>query len=178
MDNTSNSPPPSELRKCVEAVDQISKFFGWLGAPLPFLCGLMIVYEIIVRTVFHSATVWASELTAMMCATCYFLGGAWNIKIDGHVRVDIIYSRFPPRVRAGVDCLNFVLFAFYIAAMLRFIWPYMIQSIYLNESMRTFWDPLLWPLKIIMFLGFILVLLQGLANFCRHLHFLIKGREL
>ena len=177
MENTSNA-PPSELRKCVEAMDQISKIFGWLGSPLPFLCGLMIVYEIIMRTVFHSATVWAAELTAMLCATCYFFGGAWNIRIDGHVRVDILYSRFSPRVRAGVNCLNFVLFTLYILIMLKFIWNYMIQSIYLNESMHTLWDPYLWPLKIVMFVGFSLVLLQGLAQFCRNLYFLIKGREL
>lgn len=177
LDAASNG-PPSELRKCVEAMDQISKLFGWIGAPLPFLCALMIVYEIVMRTLFDSPTVWAAELTAMMCATCYFFGGAWNIRIDGHVRVDIIYTRLPPRVRAGVNCLNYLFFALYICFMIRVVWPYMIQAIYLKESMHTLWDPLMWPLKIIMFVGFVLVLLQNTAQLCRDLYFLIKGREL
>ena len=185
MDKTSSAPaaelsngPPSELKKCVEAVDQFSKFFGWIGAPLPFICGLMIIYEITMRTVFDRPTTWAAELTGMMCATCYFLGGAWNVKKDAHVRVDIIYSRFSPRVRAGINCLNFLLFSLYMLAMLKFIWPYMIQSVYLNESWHSLWDPYLWPLKIIMLLGYFLIMLQGLANFCRDLYFLILGREL
>lgn len=177
MEKTSTA-PLSELQKCVAAVDQISKFFGWIGAPLPFFCAFMITYEIIMRTIFEMPTVWAAELTAMMCATCYFLGGAWNIKTDGHIRVDVLYSLMPPRLRAGANCINFILMALYIVIMIKFIWAYMIQSIYLNESMHTLWDPYMWPLKIIMFIGFVMVLLQGLSNFCRDFYFLIKGRAL
>jgi TRAP-type mannitol/chloroaromatic compound transport system permease small subunit len=177
MDDIANR-RPSALRKTVEAVDRISKICGWLGAPLPFICAFIILYEIIMRTIFESPTPWVAETTAMLCAACYFLGGAWNIKIDGHIRVDIIYSRLSPRVRAGFSCLNFAFFALYIGFMLRVIWPYMVQSIQLNESSYTFWNPLMWPLKIVMFIGFALVMLQGLANFGRDLHFLITGREL
>ena len=169
---------PSALRAFEETVDKVSKVCGYFGAPLPWICGLIIVFEIIMRQVFEMPTPWVSETTAMLCAACYFLGGAWNVKIDGHIRVDILYSKFPPRVRAGVNCLNFGFFALYIGFMLRVIWPYMRQSIELNESSYTFWNPLVWPLKIVLFAGFALVMLQGLANLCRDLHLLITGREL
>ena len=177
MDDIANS-RPSVLKKAVNAVDWISRIAGYLGAPLPFICAFIIVYEIIMRTWFERPTPWVAETTAMFCAACYFLGGAWNIKIDGHIRVDVLYSKFPPRVRAGVNCLNFAFFALYIGFMVRVIWPYMVQSIQLNESSYTFWNPLVWPLKIVLFAGFVLVMLQGLANLCRDLHFLITGREL
>ncbi len=170
--------PPSALRAFVETVDKISKVCGWLGAPLPWICGLIIVFEITMRQVFEMPTPWVSETTAMLCAACYFLGGAWNIKNDGHVRVDIIYSRLRPRTRAWVNCLNFCFFALYIGIMLRVIWPYMIQSIELNESSYTFWNPIVWPLKILLFAGFVLVMLQGMANVCRDIYFLVKRREL
>ena len=177
MDDISAS-RPSLLKKFVEAIDWISKIAGYIGAPLPFICAFIIVYEIVMRTWFERPTPWVAETTAMLCAACYFLGGAWNVKIDGHIRVDILYSKFPPRVRAGVSCLNFGFFALYIGFMLRVIWPYMKQSIELNESTYTFWNPIIWPLKIVLFVGFALVMLQGLANFCRDLHHLITGREL
>ena len=177
MDENANS-RPSALKTAVEAVDRLSKACGSIGAPLPLICAFIIVYEIIMRNVFERPTPWVAETTAMLCAACYFLGGAWNIKIDGHIRVDIIYSRLSPRARAGFSCLNFAFFALYIGFMLRVIWPYMAQSIQLNESSYTFWNPLMWPLKIVLFGGFALVMLQGLAGFCRDLHFLIKGREL
>lgn len=177
MDDTVNSRPPA-LRKVVETIDWISKIFGGIGAPMPFICAFIIVYEIIMRTWFEKPTPWVSETTAMLCAACYFLGGAWNVKIDGHIRVDILYSKFSPRVRAGVNCLNFGFMALYIGFMLRVIWPYMVQSIELNESTYTFWNPIIWPLKIVMFLGFALILLQGVANLLRDLYFLITGREL
>lgn len=169
---------PSAFHKIVESIDGLSKIAGYIGAPLPFICAFIIVYEIIMRTWFERPTPWVAETTAMLCAACYFLGGAWNVKIDGHIRVDIIYSKLPSRVKAGLSCLNFGFFALYIGFMLRVIWPYMMQSIQLNESSYTFWNPIVWPLKIVLFLGFTLVMLQGLANFCRDLHYLITGREL
>jgi len=177
MEYISTSRPPF-LRKVVEIIDMISKISGYIGAPLPFICAFIIMFEIIMRNFFEMPTPWVSETTAMLCAACYFLGGAWNIKIDGHIRVDILYHKFPPRVRAGVDCLNFGFMALYIGFMLRVIWPYMVQSIQLNESTYTYWNPLIWPLKIVFFAGFALVMLQGMANFCRDLHYFITGRTL
>ena len=166
------------LKKIVNTIDTISKYCGYIGAPMPFFCAILIVYEIIMRTIFHLPTPWAAELTAMMCASCYFMGGAWNVKKDGHIRVDIIYTTLRPRVKAGFSCLNFVFFALYILFMIRVIWPYMLQSIQLNESTWTFWNPIIWPLKIVMFFGFSLVFVQGLAEFIRDFHFFITGHEL
>lgn len=177
MEDISIKRPPI-LRKFVDSIDWISKISGYIGAPLPFICAFIIMYEIIMRTCFEKPTPWVSETTAMLCAACYFLGGAWNVKIDGHIRVDILYSKFSPRIRAGLNCLNFCFMALYICFMLRVIWPYMVQSIQLNESTYTFWNPLVWPLKIVFFAGFALVMLQGVANFCRDLHHLATGREL
>ncbi len=168
----------STLKKIVATIDKISTVSGYIGAPMPFLCALLIVYEIIMRTCFEMPTPWVAETTAMLCAACYFLGGAWNIKLDGHIRVDILYSTFSPRVKAGVSCLNFCFFALYIVFMIRVVWPYMVQSIQLNESTYTYWNPVIWPLKIVLFLGFVLLLLQGLANFLRDFHFFITGHEL
>lgn len=189
MDEKVSPPPPEQvnnhlsftakdLKALLDGIDRLSKVCGIIGAPMPFICALIIVYEIIMRSVFDSPTPWVAETTAMLCASCYFLGGAWNVKTDSHIRVDIIYSKFPPRVRAGMDCLNFCFMALYIGVMLKVIWPYMMQSIQLNESSYTFWNPIVWPLKIVLFSGFALVLLQGTANFCRNLYFMLMGREL
>lgn len=166
------------MRKILKVIDRMSTLGGYLVSPLPLLSGLLIVYEITMRQVFGRASMWVSELTAMFCGACFLLGGAWNVLRDGHVRVDIIYARFSPRVRAGVNCLNFGFLALYLGVMLRVIWPYVRQAVQLGERSYTFWNPYIWPMKIVLMAGFILVLLQAAAQFCRDLHFLFTGRAL
>ena len=166
------------LKKLLKGVDRISDVFAWLAAPMPFIASIMVVYEIIMRTVFHRPTVWAFELTAFMCGACYFLGGAWNVKNGTHVRVDFIYVLFPLRGQAVLDILNYIFQVLYIGVMIRVIWPYVVQAVKLNESSWTFWNPLIWPMKIIMLIGFVLVFMQLTAQFIRNVHLTIKGRAL
>jgi TRAP-type mannitol/chloroaromatic compound transport system permease small subunit len=168
----------SKLKAVTIAIEKISTIFGYVGAPLPFLAALIIFYEIAMRQIFHSPTRWVSETTAMLCGACYLLGGALTMKNDGHVRVDILYSRFSKRARSILDCLNFCLIAIYLGVMLRVIWPYMVQSIQVDEHSYTAWNPMVWPMKILLFFGFVLVILQAISKLIKDLHMAITGRPL
>jgi TRAP-type mannitol/chloroaromatic compound transport system permease small subunit len=166
------------VKKIVTIIGNISKICGYIGAPMPFIAAFIIFYEIIMRQVFNRPTLWVSESTAMLCGGCYLLGGALNVKNDAHVRVDIIYSKFSLRGRSILDCFNFCFIALYIGIMLRVIYPYMMQSIRLSEHSYTAWNPMVWPMKILLFLGFILVMLQSIAKLLQDLHMAITGRPL
>jgi TRAP-type mannitol/chloroaromatic compound transport system permease small subunit len=166
------------VRGLIKVIEKISTVCGAIAAPLPLIAGFIICYEIVMRQLFNRPTLWVSETTAMLCGICYLLGGALNIKNDGHVRVDIVYSRFSKRGRAILDCFNFCFFSVYILVMLKLIWPYMIQSIQLNEHSYTAWNPAVWPMKVILFIGFVLVMLQSVAKFLRDIVMALKGREI
>ncbi|MDR3134935.1 MAG: TRAP transporter small permease subunit [Deltaproteobacteria bacterium] len=166
------------LKTITTVIDKISTFFGYIAAPLPFLAGVIIFYEIIMRQFLGLPTLWVSETTAMLCGACYLLGGALTMKNNGHVRVDILYSKFSKRGRSILDCLNFCFIALYMVVMLKVIWPYMIQSIKLNEHSWTAWNPMVWPMKILLFFGFFLVLLQAVSKLIQDLHMAITGRPL
>ncbi|MDR0354600.1 MAG: TRAP transporter small permease subunit [Deltaproteobacteria bacterium] len=166
------------MKSVIKIIAKISKICGSIGAPLPFIAGVIIFYEIIMRQFFNRPTLWVSETTAMLCGACYLLGGALNVKNDAHVRVDIIYSKFSKRGRAVLDCFNFCFLALYIGVMIRVIYPYMMQSIKLNEHSYTAWNPMVWPMKILLFVGFILVILQSVAKLIEDLHMAITGKEL
>ncbi|MDR1486374.1 MAG: TRAP transporter small permease subunit [Deltaproteobacteria bacterium] len=166
------------MKTAIKVIEKISTICGYLVAPLPLIAGFIICYEIVMRQFFDRPTLWVSETTAMLCGACYLLGGALNIKNDHHVRVDILYSRFSKRGRAILDCFNFLFLALYLLIMLKLIWPYMLQSIRLDEHSYTAWNPAVWPMKIILFAGFALVFLQALATFLRNIFMVIKGRSI
>lgn len=164
--------------KFLTLIDKLSTYAGYVAAPLPLLAAAVICYELVMRTILHMPTTWASESTILMIAVCYFMGGANNLREDTHVRVDVLYHKLSPRGQAAIDCFTYFVFCLYIVIMLFVIWPYMMESIRLNEHTQTAWNPPIWPLKVIMFVGFSLIMLQGTARFIRNLYFAVKGEQL
>ena len=156
----------------------IDKFNTWVGKGvsfLPLLVSFAICYEILCRDILKDPTLWVGEGTVFACAVLYLLGGAWTLLNDGHVRVDIIYSRFSPRNRALLECFIYIPFAIYILVLLWATTGYTLRSIGLQETTMSAWDPPLYPIKIAMWLSLLMIWLQGTVRFLRNLRFYISG---
>lgn len=166
------------MRKVLTLIDCTSIWTGKVVSVLSLMVAFIIAYEIVAREFFAKPTVWAAELTVFACALLYLIGGAWTLQQDGHVRVDILHSRFSPRTRAIVDCFTYFAFLLYITVMLWATSKYAYDSVCLLECTMSPWNPPLWPLKIAMVLALVLLLLQQTAKFIRDLYFIIKGQPL
>ena len=108
----------------------------------------------------------------------YLLGGAWTLKQDGHVRVDMLYHGLSRRGKAIIDCVTYFAFLLYIAVMIWASWEYMLQSIAVRETTMSPWDPAIWPLKVALVVSLIMLLLQQTAKFVRDFYYIMKGEEL
>jgi TRAP-type mannitol/chloroaromatic compound transport system permease small subunit len=151
---------------------------GKMVSILTLFVALAIVYEIVVRYFFSKPTVWAAESTVFACGLVYLLGGAWTLREDKHVRIDMLYVKISPRHRAAIDCVTFLFFALYLVVMLHATAIYAYESLELRETTMSPWDPPLYPLKVAMALGLALLILQGTAKFIRDLYFVVTGRKL
>mgnify|MGYP006428669303 CR=1 FL=1 len=98
-------------------------------------------------------------------AIIFLLGSAYLLGRNGHIRVDILQTRFSPRSRAWVDLLGTLL------ALVPFCLVMMIYSVgYVGAA----WSRLevspnpgglpLYPIKTVLLIGFALLLLQGLSQ--------------
>ena len=67
-------------------VDWTGKMVGWLIIPLCFL----VAYDVIIRYIFNSPTVWAWDINTQLLGAMVALGGAYALLHDGHVGVDVI----------------------------------------------------------------------------------------
>jgi TRAP-type mannitol/chloroaromatic compound transport system permease small subunit len=153
----------------------------WIGKAvsiLPLYVALAITYEIVLRYAFTRPTVWAAESTVFACGIVYLLGGAWTFLEDKHVRIDLLYVHLSERGRAVLNCCTFFFFALYIVVMLWATSIYAYESVQVLETTMSPWDPPIYPMKIAMALGLLLILLQGTANLIRNLHFAITGKPL
>jgi len=166
------------VKKFLALIDGTSIWVGKVTSILSLIVAFIISYEIFMREVLVKPTIWVAEATVFGCGLLYLLGGAWTLKQDGHVRVDMLYHGLSRRGKAIIDCLTYFAFALYIVVMIWAAWQYMEQSIAVRETTMSPWDPVIWPFKIALVLALFLLLLQQTAKFVRDLYYIMKGEEL
>jgi TRAP-type mannitol/chloroaromatic compound transport system permease small subunit len=106
-----------------------------------------------------------SEAQWYMFAGMVMLGGAWTLKLNEHVRVDLIYGSVSERTRTWIDLLGGIFFLLPMCAlMLYFTWPWFWQSWITNEGSLNAGGIVRWPVKLIVLVGFGLVGLQGISE--------------
>ena len=168
------------MRKVLKLIDSINEWIGvqtrWLSVAL-MLIGVIGVFR---RYALHQSTVWEYELIIMVGAAMYTLSWGYIMLHQGHTRVDIFYSRLSPRGKATLDviCAIFLFFPL-IGSLLQTSFSWVLYSWSVNEkSAATYVYPPLYPLRAVVFLGFLLFFLQGMATFIRDVYFAVRGEPL
>lgn len=106
-----------------------------------------------------------SEAQWYMFAGMVMLGGAWTLKVNEHVRVDLFYGWVSERTRTWIDLLGGLFFLLPICLlMIYFTWPWFVDSWITNEGSNNAGGLPRWPAKLMIPLGFGLVGLQGVAE--------------
>ncbi|HWU98290.1 MAG TPA: TRAP transporter small permease subunit [Oxalicibacterium sp.] len=157
------------MRHLLLFVDRISSLvgqaFSWLIVAMTFL----ISWEVFSRYVLNHPNPWSFDLMIMMYGTAFMMAGAYTLAKNGHVRGDVLYGFFPPRVQAALDLILY--FLFFIPGVVALVWAgytYAAESLAINEhSTLTANGPPLYPFKMIIPISGVLLLLQGMVEIVR-----------
>lgn len=98
--------------KFVYAIEGLSLWVGRAFGWCILILTLSVSYEVFVRYVLNSPTVWAFDMMIQMYGALFLMCGAYALAQDTHVRADVLYRLFPVRVQAGLDFLLYFLFFF------------------------------------------------------------------
>jgi TRAP-type mannitol/chloroaromatic compound transport system permease small subunit len=157
------------MQKLLLKVDKISTFIGqafsWLIVALTF----MISWEVFSRYALDNPHPWAFDVMSMMYGTLFMMAGAYTLSKNGHVRGDVLYGFFPPRLQAGLDLALYLLF--FIPGVVALAWAgynFAAESWAINEhSNITANGPPVYPFKTILPLAGAFLLLQGVVEIIR-----------
>jgi len=160
----------------LRVIDIVNTWVANVAAYLVFPMLFVSLYEIIARYIFNSPTLWAGQIISIIFVVLMVPGGAYLILKDGHIRMDVFYARWSPKRKAAIDTATFLIFLCF-AVMLS--WK-AIEMAWMSVSIReTSWAAFkgpVYPKKITLAVGVILLLLQGIAQFVRNM-ILIFGKE-
>jgi TRAP-type mannitol/chloroaromatic compound transport system permease small subunit len=118
------------------------------------------------------------EIQWYLFAGCVMLGAAQVLRLNEHVRVDVIYGQYSGRLQAWIDLLGFIFFLVPVMVlMIYFSWPLFLQMYNTGEMSSNSGGLIRWPAMLLLPLGFTLVLLQGLSEIIKRVAWLTHKYE-
>lgn len=107
------------------------------------------------------------------------LGGPFTLKLNEHVRVDLLYGLASPRARVCIDIFGTIFFLLPICLILiYFTWFWFLDSWHINETSSNAGGLIRWPVKLLLPVGFALMALQGVSELIKRVAALMGRYEL
>ena len=151
----------------------VGKAFSWLIVALT----LLISWEVFSRYALDHPHPWAFDVMIILYGTLFMMAGAYTLSKNGHVRGDVLYGFFPPRLQAGLDLALYILF--FIPGVVAFVWAgynYAAESWAINEHSNITADgPAIYPFKTIIPIAGAFILMQGIVEIIRCVICLTQG---
>lgn len=168
----------SLLRKVLKAIDCINDYTGKAFSWLLVVLVLVILFEVIARSVFNSPTLWVHLTARMTSGSLAIMALAYAHVHRRHMRIDVIYRKLSVRGKMIIDVVFFmVAMAPLLYLLLNHSASWMWQAWIMGEiRTESWWFPPAWPFRAVFFLGLCLFTLQSLSQFFRDLSLLITGR--
>ncbi len=146
-------------------IDQVSHAAARLAVALVLICALVSALNAVSRYLFDlSSNAWL-ELQWYMFGGIVLLGAPYLLKINGHIRVDLFYSKLTYRQQLWLDLAGLILFlAPFSIYMVVTSWPWFLEAWRLQETSPNAGGLLRWPVKLLLPLGFVLLTMQGASE--------------
>ena len=150
-------------------IDKVSTWVGQFFSWLILLLTLMISWEVFSRYFLDNPHAWAFDVMSMMYGSLFMMAGAYTLSKNGHVRGDVLYGFFPPRLQAWFDLtLYFLFFIPGVFALAYAGYGFAADSWAINEHSNVTADgPPVYPFKTILPIAGAFLLAQGLVEIVR-----------
>jgi len=154
------------MRPIVATIDLINLWVGRLTCLLVVPIIIVMVNEVVARSVFYAPTDYSYEYSRMLSGVFFMLGAGYALMRGVHIRADFIYRNWSKETQMTVDALLYM--AFYFPAMLFFLWistEYTIKAWSTWErSMDTAMMAPLAPARTAMPVAAFLLFIQGISE--------------
>lgn len=161
-----------KLRAIVRAGNKLCGLISGLGI---LLMGLILAYEVVMRGVFKSPTIWVMNTAIYLFIWTMLLGAAYTLMLGKHVRIDLIIDMLPKGLQNVLEVITSAMGIVFCYVVSKQGWAMVSTSIRLNKMTDNLMRIPMWWVQIPLVIGFVLLALQFLVNFLDHLAVLFGG---
>ena len=160
------------LSRVIDAINvRVGRTVMWLT----LIVVLVSAGNAVVRKVFHvSSNAWL-ELQWYMFGAMFLLTAGYTLLRNDHVRVDVLASRLPRRKQIYIEIFGVIFFLMPACILIMVLsWPMFMDSFISNEQSSNSGGLLRWPVKLLIPIGFALLVAAGLSHLIKCIGYL-KG---
>ena len=125
---------------------------------------LLITVDVILRYGWNAPTIWVNEASSYVLLVVVFLGLAYALRENAHIRIDIIITRLPKQVQDWLKVINSIAFLIFTGILFYLTWELFLGSVHFATTSRTAWDIPLAPWQAFTPLGLIIISLLLICN--------------
>jgi TRAP-type mannitol/chloroaromatic compound transport system permease small subunit len=158
------------LLKFSQYIDTLNEKIGVVATWLVLIACLVSAGNAASRYMFSESSNGWLEVQWYMFAGIVLLGGPYTLKMNEHVRVDLLYSSISERSRIWIDIVGGLLFLLpFCAIFIYFTWPWFLESWRIQEFSPNAGGLVRWPVKLLLPVGFALLALQGVSEIIKRI---------
>ena len=152
----------------IRIIDVINEVIGKIVSFIAIIFAVIIIYEVFMRYALHQPTRWSFDVTKQLYGFYFMMFGAYALKHQAHVRVDLLVQHLSRRAQKWVDIAGYLIFFFPFSwIFLTRSYEFAMRSVAQAETTYGAVQLPIYPLKISMVVAAALLLLQGVAEVLR-----------
>jgi len=169
----------SKLLKFALGIDKISVQFGHIAALAVLAAALISAGNAFIRYGLDVSSNGWLEIQWYLFAGTVMLGAPLVLKLNEHVRVDIFYGRLKGNLPVYVDLVGLVLFLLPVMSLLAWLsFPLFLKMLMTNEMSSNAGGLIRWPAMMLLPLGFVWMLMQGVSEIIKRIAYLQGAFEM
>ena len=155
------------------AIDAVTGFIGYHIRWLILATVLISTVNAIIRKVFDTSSNAWLELQWYLFGAVFMLAAAYTLQRNAHVRIDVVSSHLSKRTREWIDVICHILMLLpFVLVMIWLGFPFAVESFMDQEVSSNAGGLMIWPSKLFILLGFLLLLAQCLSELIKRVAFL------
>ena len=147
------------------AIDACTTFIGKSASWMILVAVIVSAANAIVRKTFNYSSNGWLELQWYLYGIAYMGAAAWTLNLNEHIRIDLLYTRGSRRTQHWIDLLGHLLFLLPFAwVLIHYLFPWFLSAYRSGETSPNASGLILWPARLILLLGFVLLFIQGISE--------------
>ena len=157
------------------AIDKLNERIGLTVSWLVLAAVLISAANAVVRKAFNVSSNSFLEIQWYLFSVVFLFCAGYTLLRNQHVRIDVIAGRLSPQAQAWIDILGTIFFLMPMAITIMWLsWPVFVQAYQRGEVSTNAGGLLIWPARLLVPIGFFLLVIQGFSELIKRVAFL-KG---
>jgi TRAP-type mannitol/chloroaromatic compound transport system permease small subunit len=155
------------------AIDKMNDTIAGLVSWGLLLAVVICTGNALVRYTFNNSSNGWLEIQWYLFSAVFMLASPHTLRRDEHVRIDVVAGRFSRRTQVWIDLFGFIFFLLPISLLiLYFGFSFGLESLRSGEMSTNAGGLIVWPAKVLVPLGFLLMVLQGVSEIIKRIAYL------